>query len=592
MRLTEKGTLETFLAPSSMPVFTVNKDETSLYFCSNQSGGYNLWKMDLADKSVQRITNHNQKMDCIVASDPIYLTCDENGNELMKIYSVNQDGENWQAVRNDENVRYFFGGISENGEKLYYTSSKDNPIYLSIFSYDIATGTETLLHKGSGAETHLLSVSPNGQDVAYFVRYNHSNMKIYLKKDGQDTELIKEPKSSYRVSNLVFLTEDKVLFTTDYLEEFSYLAGYDLLTGEFEKIMAIENQDIEKIQFDLDGEILLETKVGPIGELYRYDLKDQELKKIALPTDTILQWMVTPKGTIYLAGSSANKPITLYCSRNREEWETLVDNEVPFFSESDLVKPELVKYTSFDGTEIEAMFYKTKEENWNGHTIIYSHGGPQYNEQADYFGFFQYLLASGYHIFAPNFRGTPNYGTTFLKMIEGDWGGGPRMDVLEGIDHLVKEGKVEADKLVLFGASYGGYLSLLLFGRHQERFKACVNIFGPTNLLTLIETCPDHWKERMNSWIGNPIKDRDRLIEQSPISYVKNFSKPLFIMQGANDPRVKKSESDQIVEACNLCGADYEYVFFDDEGHGFSKKENELKAFQAIASFLEKVISK
>jgi dienelactone hydrolase len=593
MQLTKNGNLKTFLAPFSLPVFTVNNDESFLYFCSNQSEGYNLWKLCLADNTQHQLTNHNQKIDAIDVSGSIYFTSDLNGNEMMKIYSLGLDGENWESIRSDENVRYFFGGVSEDGEKLYYTSSKENPIYLSIFSYDLATGIEKLLHKGSGAETHLLSVGPNGEDFAYFVRYNHSNMKIYLKKDGIDKELIPNPKRNYRVSKLVFLNAEKILFTTDYMEEFSYLASYDLMTGMFKKIIAIENQDIDNIQLGVAcSDILLETKAGPFGSLYQYNLETQRLQQLSVPTDTIQQWLITPKGTIYLAGSSANKPVTIFRMQNNGDWETLINNEVPHVGESEMVKPEIIQYQSYDGTKIEAMFYQAKEANSNGHTIIYSHGGPQYNEQADYFGFLQYLLASGYHIFAPNFRGTPNYGTTFLKMIEGDWGGGPRLDVLEGIDLLVKQGKVEADKLILFGASYGGYLSLLLFGRHQERFKACIDIFGPTNLLTLIETCPDHWKERMNSWIGHPIKDRIRLIEQSPINYVRNFSKPLFIMQGANDPRVKRSESEQIIEALDSCGADYEYVFFDDEGHGFAKKENELKAYQAIASFLDKVISK
>lgn len=167
---------------------------------------------------------------------------------------------------------------------------------------------------------------------------------------------------------------------------------------------------------------------------------------------------------------------------------------------------------------------------------------------------------------------------------------GPRFDVLYGIDILVKQWRVEADKIILFGGSYGGYLSLLLFGRHPDRFKACVDIFGPTNLFTLIETCPDHWKERMDSWIGNPIKDRERLIEHSPITYVKNISKPILIIQGANDPRVKQSESDQIVEALRHNRRAVDYIVYEDEGHGFTKKENEIDAYQIISQFLEKIV--
>ena len=236
------------------------------------------------------------------------------------------------------------------------------------------------------------------------------------------------------------------------------------------------------------------------------------------------------------------------------------------------------------------MFYEAKEENRNGYTICYPHGGPQYNEQIYYDGLFQYLLHQGFNIFAPNFRGTTNYGTTFLQLIEGDWGGGPRFDVLSGMEVLEQLGKTDPEKMILFGASYGGYLSLLLFGRHQEKFKACIDMCGPANLFTFIENCPDHWKERMNSWIGHPIENRDRLIEHSHITYVEQISKPLLILQGANDPRVKKSESDQMVEALRQNGVHVEYVVFEDEGHGFAKKENEIRAYQFISDFLMKIV--
>jgi dipeptidyl aminopeptidase/acylaminoacyl peptidase len=290
-----------------------------------------------------------------------------------------------------------------------------------------------------------------------------------------------------------------------------------------------------------------------------------------------------------MLGSSSTKPTTFNQKVKDGGWHALLENQVPTIPEHELIKPERMSYRSFDGIEIEAMYYQAKETNSNGHTIVYPHGGPQYNEQIDYYGFFQYLLECGFSIFTPNFRGTPNYGTSFLKMIEGDWSGGPRLDVLYGIKSLVSQGKADTDKIVLFGASYGGYLSLLLLGRHPETFKACIDFRGPTNLFPLIETCPNHWKERMDSWIGNPIRDKERLIEQSPITYVKNISKPLLIIQGANDPRVKRSESDQMVEALKSNGVEVKYIVFEDEGPGLGKK-NEMKAYQAMCQFLERII--
>ncbi|HLO12465.1 MAG TPA: DPP IV N-terminal domain-containing protein, partial [Pseudoneobacillus sp.] len=215
MLASKKISLETFLKPNLIPVFNVSRDESFLLFSSNSSGAFNLWKMDLDKERTQtQLTSHNQKIESIsIANDgTIYFTSDKDGNENMHIYSIDDNGGKWKGIRTESNCRYFFGGLSEDNSKLYYTTSKDNPVYLSIYSYELETENEVLLHHGSGAETYLLDVSPNGEDIAYFVRYNHSNMKIYVKRNGQDMELIPFADQHYRVSDLCFMNEDKVLF--------------------------------------------------------------------------------------------------------------------------------------------------------------------------------------------------------------------------------------------------------------------------------------------------------------------------------------------------------------------------------------------
>lgn len=599
MLTTNKLTLEQFLQPFSISAFAISKDESFLIYSSNVNGNYNLWKMELNSTNLPvQITSHNQKTESIsiftdqqTQESTIYFTSDNDGNEDMHIFSVKPNGENWRRIRAEPNSRFYFGGISTNGSCLYYTSNQDNPIYLSIFSYDLQSGEEKLLHVGKDAETHLLGMSPNEKDFAYFVRHNHSNMKIYGMKNDQPIELIPHAHQDYRVSSLCYISEDLIYFTTNYGQEFNYLAKYHFQTGEFEKVLEIANEDIEAIKYCRSSEELyLLTKAGPFDRMYAFHLESNTLVNMNIPSETIQEFVITTSASIYICGSSATKPITIYQKKRDPEWKPLLENHVPLVSERDLVNPEIIRYPSFDGVEIEAAYYKAKKENSNEHIIIYSHGGPQYNEQIQYNGFFQYLLQLGFSIFAPNFRGTPNYGTTFLKMIEGDWGGAPRLDILAGVEMLVEHKKVDPDKLLLFGASYGGYMSLLLFGRHQEKFKACVDICGPTNLFTLIETCPNHWLNRMDSWIGNPIRDRERLIEHSPITYVDHITKPLLIIQGANDPRVKQSESEQIVNALRSKGNEVDYLLFPDEGHGFNKKENELSAFKHVTAFLTSLL--
>lgn len=160
--------------------------------------------------------------------------------------------------------------------------------------------------------------------------------------------------------------------------------------------------------------------------------------------------------------------------------------------------------------------------------------------------------------------------------------------MVESMEFLIREEKADRDKLFLVGGSYGGYMTLLLHGLHAEYFQACVDIFGPSNLFTFLNSVPDHWKPAMKQWLGDVVEDKERLTKDSPITYLDGMTKPMLVIQGANDPRVVKAESDQIVAALREKGREVESLVFDDEGHGFMKKENEMKAYGTTVEFLDR----
>ncbi|MHB1611105.1 MAG: alpha/beta hydrolase family protein, partial [Sulfobacillus sp.] len=155
------------------------------------------------------------------------------------------------------------------------------------------------------------------------------------------------------------------------------------------------------------------------------------------------------------------------------------------------------------------------------------------------------------------------------------------------MDWLVQTGRMDPSRVFVVGGSYGGYMALLLHGRHPERFQAVVDIFGPSDLFTFVQSVPDTWKPMMKRWLGDPDIDQARFIADSPITYVERMTRPMLVVQGANDPRVVKAESDQMVAALRDRGRTIEYLVLEDEGHGFAKKENEIRAYRAIADFLE-----
>jgi dipeptidyl aminopeptidase/acylaminoacyl peptidase len=191
-------------------------------------------------------------------------------------------------------------------------------------------------------------------------------------------------------------------------------------------------------------------------------------------------------------------------------------------------------------------------------------------------------------VLAPNIRGSTGYGKSYQRLIHRDWGGGELKDLEACARYLQSLDWVDGKRLGVFGGSFGGFATLSCATRLPDYWAAAVDIVGPSNLVTFAKAVPPFWKRYMKKWVGDPDEDYEFLMERSPITYVEQLKCPLLIIQGANDPRVVKAESDQMVEKLRSLGREVEYMVFEDEGHGFTKRANELKAWKATVEFFEK----
>jgi dipeptidyl aminopeptidase/acylaminoacyl peptidase len=255
----------------------------------------------------------------------------------------------------------------------------------------------------------------------------------------------------------------------------------------------------------------------------------------------------------------------------------------------DLIKPELVHYPSFDGRPIPAFVYKPNEADGRMPVVVAIHGGPEWQERPDYkyVGLYQYLVSRGIAVLAPNIRGSTGYGLSYQKLIHRDWGGDDLHDIEAAAQYLHQLPWVDPQRIAVFGGSYGGFATLSAVARMPQWWCTGVDVFGPSNLITFVQNVPPHWRSLTDGLIGNPETDRDMLITRSPITYVDQITAPLFIIQGAKDPRVVQSESDQIVERLRALGRTVRYDVYPDEGHGFTKRANEVKVMGDIAAWLE-----
>ena len=588
-----KPNVEQFLRTFSIGDFAVSPDEKQLVFSTNLSGKYNLWAINLPNTFPMQMTFNDQTCQGLLYDKQgrfIIAGFDDNGNENTQFYGLPLQGGTLKPIIYEEGTRNVGPILSEDGKKLYYTSSKGNPTYLNAYGYDLETGEEETVLEGKDAATFLYDFSPNEETFLYLKHFSNTYVLLYAKRGDEHILLTPPTEQQHTVSDACFISNDLLYLLTNYDADFTYLASFNLQTNEFVKLKELQNESFTGLKYDKEQQRLyIVSEKGVEDYLYMYDLQSNAWEQLQSPCSFIEKLVVTKSGRLYLLGRGATTPHNIY-ELTENGWISLTKYTVPGVDQSDLVEPDVITYTSFDGLEIESLFFKAKKENDNGEIIFWPHGGPQAAERKFFRASFQFFLNNGYSIFAPNFRGSTGYGLAFTKMVEGDWGHGPRLDNVAGLDWLIENGYTTKGDILLMGGSYGGYMALLLHGRHADYFKAVVDIFGPSDLFSFIDSVPENWKPIMDQWVGNPEKDKEKLIEYSPITYLDTMTKPMLVVQGANDPRVVKAESNQIVQALKEKGRDIEYMLLEDEGHGFSKKENEIAVYTKILSFFNQFV--
>ena len=298
-----------------------------------------------------------------------------------------------------------------------------------------------------------------------------------------------------------------------------------------------------------------------------------------------------------LAFSTAISPTQIYTIEGADRQTVIrhTNERILAIPSEYLSSGEEAPYTSFDGTMISARLYMPASSL--GYTgprpvILYIHGGPQSQERPDFAWFsmplIQFLTLNGFAVFTPNVRGSTGYGLSYAKQVDRDWGGKDRLDHIHALTNVLPEDeRLDVQRAGIVGRSYGGYMTLMLAGRHPGFWSAAVDMFGPYDLITFSERIPETWKPYFKLVVGDPQNEIDRqlLIDRSPRTYLDNLSCPMLVIQGKNDPRVVEHESSDLIANLRAKGKDISYTVFENEGHDVLKYENRVKCYNAITDF-------
>jgi dipeptidyl aminopeptidase/acylaminoacyl peptidase len=348
-----------------------------------------------------------------------------------------------------------------------------------------------------------------------------------------------------------------------------------------------------------DGRVLVwAVNEGGASKLYGRDLQSGALLRMPdLPIGEVDVIDVNPDGTrAALNFTTPGEAANLYeIDLKTGDMTALGQSMIGGIDPDDMVTPELVEYPTHDGRMIPAWLYRPKVAPSDGgkYPVILSiHGGPEAQERPRYLynGLYQYLLNRGFGILAPNIRGSTGYGKTYQKLIHRDWGGAELGDIEHAAKYLRTLDWVDSNRIAVYGGSFGGFATLSALTRLPEYWALGVDLVGPSNLITFVNSVPPHWRSMLRQWVGDAEDDREMLIERSPITYVNQIRVPMLVIQGAKDPRVVKAESDQMVERIRKNGGDVRYYVDENEGHGTTRRENSIKWMRMVAEYLEEYL--
>jgi dipeptidyl aminopeptidase/acylaminoacyl peptidase len=587
------------------PTVAISPDGATVAYSANDGGQYNLWLQPLAGGAPRQLTAYTERSVRDVAWSPdgatLAFAADQDGDEQYQIYVVDTDGDG-EARRVSTTDKRQHGlaaaPFSADGKTLIYSGNDRDESAQDMLLHDLASDIVRRVASVPGEVAEPIGVSPDGRWLLASISRSNTDADCAIvdlsDPDGGITLVTAhEGEQLYRPAG--WLPDSSGFYvTTDAGGEFLALARVGL-EGDVAALVE-PDWDVEHVKATDDGSTVVWV-VNESGTSIPYVLRIDDggvadwgsAAPVDVPDGVIGTCDVSPDGTTLVAlfgtGTRPTDLVAIELAGGRVTY--LTDSRPPALTEVTPVAPQLVDFETHDGRRVPAWLYQPAGAG--PHPVVLSiHGGPESQERAEYTysGLYQFLLSKGIGVLAPNVRGSTGYGVSYQKLIHRDWGGDELRDFEHAVAYLRTLEWVDSDRIAVFGGSFGGFATLSCVSRLPDLFAAGVSIVGPSNLVTLTRSVPPTWRPLMASWVGDPDDDHDMLMERSPITYVDQITAPLMVIQGANDPRVVKAESDQIVEALRARGVEVRYDVYDDEGHGFTKRSNEIKAIADVADFL------
>ena len=583
----------------------LSPDGSKLAWIAPRDGVLNVWVRDLddgasstTDRAVTDDTDRGIRS-YTWAYDGRHLLYiqDSGGDEDWHLYATDVIDGGTRDLTPFEGIQAQVVDVDEDHPEVVLLGiNKDNEQLHDVYSCELATGELTKIVENPGfigwvtdADMQVRGAAaptPEGGMVIMVRDTTESDWRPLLVA-GQEDALTTSPMSFDR-------SGERMLCISSVGANTGRLVWVDVATGEASVIAEDERYDVTNLSVDPD------TK-EPRGVAFQRDRlrwaalddsvrADYERLDAHDPGDWSLVSRDVDDTTWLVAYTHDDGPVAYWRYDRGDGAFTFLFDHQPALAEHALAPMEPFAFDARDGLRIEGyVTWPVGGERTGLPAVLNVHGGPWARDTWGFHPEAQWLANRGYACIQVDYRGSTGYGKDHVNAGDREWGAKMHTDLLDAVDHLVAKGWIDPERVAIYGGSYGGYAALVGAAFTPERFRCAVDIVGPSNLSTLIKSIPPYWAPmiaQFHTRLGHPDGDADLLWERSPLSRVDNISIPLLIAQGANDPRVKQAESEQIVEAMVARGIPHEYLLYEDEGHGFAKPENRLDFYARAEAFL------
>jgi len=596
--------MEDFFRKPEKSSFKISPNGNRIAYMKPWKTRMNVYVMDIKTNDETRLTSSEERGIygfAWLTDERIGYIKDDGGDENMHFYAINIDGTNELDLTPFENVQArIIDDLEDDPNHIIIGLNKRNPQIHDPYRANVNNGTMEMIAENPG-------------NISGWMTDHDGKLRVAVTSDGVNTSVLYRDSESENF---------KSILTTDFKVSVSPL----FFTFDNKNLYVASNRGRDKsaiFEFNIDnaeeGKLIFEHDKVDVGGLM-YSKKRKILTGVNYTVakgETVFfdDWRegIQQKLESQLPGyevgiTSFSKDetkaiIVTYSDRSRGtyyhydvEKNKLTDlgKISPWLNENHMAEMIPIKYKSRDGLTIHGyLTLPVGSDGKNLPVVVNPHGGPWARDTWGYRSEIQFLANRGFAVFQMNFRGSTGYGREFWEISFKEWGKSMQDDITDGVNWLIDEGIADPDRIAIYGASYGGYATLAGLTFSPDLYACGVDYVGVSSLFTFMETIPPYWelyRSMLYEMVGHPEKDKELLTSSSPLLHVDKIKVPLFIAQGANDPRVKKSESDQIVKALKARGIDVPYMVKENEGHGFYNQENNFDFYREMEKFLKKHI--